>query len=230
MIVADLSGGKDSIAMGLRLVELGERVDAFVFVDTGLEFPEAYEAIARFRQVTGREVEVVRAEQTFEWFATQAKVQGKRKGTMRREKGYGWPSFAVRWCNGHLKRIPLRAWDLAHGMPTHLIGIAADEPKRVRQKPRVRYPLVEWGWKEADCLAYCRERGFFQGDFYDKHKRMGCFVCPLQSVGDARYLRDHRPALWGQIKRLEAAIGEPWKGCGTERFDREVQHDDERLG
>lgn len=227
MIVADLSGGKDSIAMGLRLVELGERVDAFVFVYTGLEFPEAYEAIERFQQVTGCDVEVVRAERTFEWFATQAEVKGKRKGTMRREKGYGWPSFAVRWCNGHLKRIPLRAWDLAHGEPTHLVGIAADEPKRIRQKPRVRYPLVEWGWKESDCLAYCRERGFFQGDFYDKHKRRGCFVCPLQSVGDARYLRDHRPALWGQIKRLEAAIGEPWKVCGTERFDREVQHDDE---
>ena len=220
-VVADLSGGKDSIAMGLRLLEDGERVDAFVFVDTGLEFPEAYEAITRFERVAGRTVEVVRAKSPFAWYATRAEVQGKRKGTMRRDVGYGWPSFKVRWCNGHLKRIPLREWDVAHGRPTHLVGIAADETRRLRRKPRIRYPLAEWGMTEAGCLAYCRARGFFTGDFYDNHRRMGCWLCPLQSMADARWLRDARPELWSRIKAYEAAIGEPWKGRGTEWFEKE---------
>ena len=219
MIVADLSGGKDSIAMGLRLLELGEHVDAFIFADTGFDFPEAIEAIDKFEALSGREIIRLKPERSFIDVAAHI----DNGGNFERERGYGWPSWRRRWCNHELKRRSIKRFDREHGMPTHLIGIAADEPKRIRKKARVRYPLVEWGMKEADCLAYCREHGFFTGDFYDKHKRMGCYICPLQSVGDARWLRDERPELWAKIKTLEKEIGEPWLKCGTERFDREVQ-------
>ena len=41
--VVSLSGGKDSTAMLLRMLEEGMRVDIILFCDTGLEFPAMYE-------------------------------------------------------------------------------------------------------------------------------------------------------------------------------------------
>ena len=43
--VVSLSGGKDSTAMLLRMVEEGWPVDHIIFCDTGLEFPEIYDHI-----------------------------------------------------------------------------------------------------------------------------------------------------------------------------------------
>lgn len=41
--VLSLSGGKDSTAMLLRLLEEKRPVDLILFCDTGLEFPQMYE-------------------------------------------------------------------------------------------------------------------------------------------------------------------------------------------
>ena len=43
------------------------------------------------------------------------------------------------------------------------------EPQRIRN---FRYPLVEWGMTEADCLAYCKERGFDWDGLYDIFHRV----------------------------------------------------------
>ncbi len=52
------------------------------------------------------------------------------------------------------------------------VGIAADEAHRVRE---YHYPLVDWGMTEADCLRYCRERGFDWGGLYDVFRRVSCW-------------------------------------------------------
>ena len=41
------SGGKDSTYMLLRMIEKGLPVDAVLYADTGMEFPEMYDHIAR---------------------------------------------------------------------------------------------------------------------------------------------------------------------------------------
>lgn len=73
------------------------------------------------------------------------------------------------------------------------IGIAADEPARIRS---ACYPLVEWGMTEADCLAYCYERGFYWGGLYEIFHRVSCWCCPLQSLDELRKLYTHFPNLW----------------------------------
>jgi len=42
MNIVSFSGGKDSTAMLLRMIELDMSIDKIIFVDTGLEFPELY--------------------------------------------------------------------------------------------------------------------------------------------------------------------------------------------
>lgn len=216
LVVADISGGKDSVAMCLRLVEEGVHVDAFIFADTGFDFPEALDAIARFEELSGRKVERLKPERDFVEVAARIETHGK----FNRPRGYGWPSWRRRWCNYELKRRSILAFDRANGFPEHLIGIAADEPQRIRRRARVRYPLVDWGMTEADCLTYCRASGFYPpGGIYDFRSRIGCFICPLQRVGEARWMMRSRPELWARIRVLEQEIGEPWKGRGTAGFE-----------
>ena len=45
------------------------------------------------------------------------------------------------------------------------IGIADDESKRMSSVPghKYRYPLVEWGWTEQDCVDYLNKLGMLRG-------------------------------------------------------------------
>lgn len=45
--VVSFSGGKDSTAMLLRMLEEGMPVDIILFCDTGLEFPDMYRHIEK---------------------------------------------------------------------------------------------------------------------------------------------------------------------------------------
>ncbi len=42
-----LSGGKDSTAMTLLMIERGMPIDMVLYADTGMEFPEMYDHIAK---------------------------------------------------------------------------------------------------------------------------------------------------------------------------------------
>ena len=50
-IIASFSGGKDSTAMVLHMLELGEQLDEVIFCDTYMEFPEMYEHVRKVREV-----------------------------------------------------------------------------------------------------------------------------------------------------------------------------------
>ena len=45
--IVSFSGGKDSTAMLLRMVEENMQIDDIVFCDTGKEFPQMYEHIKK---------------------------------------------------------------------------------------------------------------------------------------------------------------------------------------
>lgn len=45
--MVSFSGGKDSTAMLIRMLELGMQVDEIVFADTGFEFPELFTYIKK---------------------------------------------------------------------------------------------------------------------------------------------------------------------------------------
>ena len=66
-----LSGGKDSTAMLLMMIEKGMPVDGVFWADTGMEFPEMYRHIGKvdaylFRE-RGLHIHVLRHPRGFEW-------------------------------------------------------------------------------------------------------------------------------------------------------------------
>lgn len=215
--IASLSGGKDSIAMGLMLLEKGYRVDEYIFCDTGYEFPECYAALDRFEKLTGRKITRLRYKHSLEHLlcdATRQPSRTQKTGSYIdfRTIGYGWTTMRYRWCTGFLKKNLARAYVQKYKKYIMFVGIAHDEQKRIKPSRKVRYPLNEWKVTEAECLAYCKSRGFYPSPCaYDYCARMSCYICPLQNNKSIFYLIEHRPELWAEIKRLEAKCGQPWK-------------------
>lgn len=154
-VSVSLSGGKDSTAMLLMMLDRGEHIDEIVTVDTGMEFPEMYDHLEKLQKQVGIPFTVLKAEKSFEYYLKDHELtRGKHAG----QHGYGWARMRSRWCTSKLKTslIDKHVAQLP-GEVTQCIGIAADEKNRVRDK---RYPLVEYGITEAEALAYCYSRGF----------------------------------------------------------------------
>ena len=169
--VCSFSGGKDSTAMLLRMLEEGMPVDLILFCDTGLEFPVLYDHVRKVEQDIGRKITVVKCQDDFEYLFAHKTIARKRKSQnaarygMERD-GYSWAGPKMRWCTEKLKNQPREQYlrRLREEFDVlEYVGIAADETYRLtrecNQRPGVRLPLVEWGMTEADCLAYCKERG-----------------------------------------------------------------------
>ena len=194
--------------MVLRLIEEGRPLDEIVFFDTGWEFPQMYDHIAKVEAFTGRTVTRLKPRQSFlDWMLhQQVKAQkGPNKGKIYRV-GNGWPSPLRRWCTGR----KIYTIDRYLKDDVRYIGIASDEMHRMvlTRKAYVReYPLVEWNMTEADCLAYCRARGFDWGGLYDIFPRVSCFCCPFQRIGQLRNLRHHFPTLWAKMLAWDVELG-----------------------
>lgn len=195
--VVSFSGGKDSTAMLLRMLELNMQVDEIIFCDTSVEFPQMYEHVEKVKNYIGREITYLRPEHDYEYMLLKYRIHA-RDGSVKTGKSF--PSMQIRWCTSYFKRDIIRK-HLTGKDYVQYIGIAADEMKRVRNE---RYPLVEWGWTEADCLRYCKEKGFDWGGLYDIFHRVSCWCCPLQPMDELRNLRHNFPALWAKLREWES--------------------------
>lgn len=211
-VIVSLSGGKDSTAMLLRMMEIGEHIDEVINLDTGMEFPAMYEHLDRIRrQVEAAGIKYTRIanDKSFEHMMLEHPINSKTWGV---HAGYGWPTPVIRWCTRHMKLDPLEKYMRSLAKQYNLIqciGIACDEYKRLERpannKPGHRHPLVEWGWSEADCLEYCleRERGTGWAQLYELFNRVSCWCCPLAPIGELRKLWEHYPELWARLQEWE---------------------------
>ncbi|WP_449189193.1 phosphoadenosine phosphosulfate reductase domain-containing protein [Treponema lecithinolyticum] len=199
--VVSLSGGKDSTAMLLMMLERGMQIDDIVFCDTGLEFPQMYKHIEAVERRIGRKINVIKSDKTYEYYlADHILTKGKHKGL----KGYGYPSMRIRWCTARLKLDVLgryfRKYTKEGFLLKQYIGIAADEQKRCKEHI---YPLVEWGITEAQALQYCYGKGFDWGGLYKDFRRVSCYCCPLQPLKELKILWKKYPELWQKMEELD---------------------------
>ena len=199
--VVNFSGGKDSTAMLLRLLELDMPVDEIIFCDTTAEFPQMYDHVDKVERYIGKPITRLRREHSWEYMLLH---HVKKNGTV----GYSFPDFRNRLCTAYFKRDHIKSYltDIRKTQEViHYVGIAADEPKRIRDH---RYPLVEWGWTEADCLDYCKGKGFDWGGLYEVFSRVSCWCCPLKSLKELRALYENYPELWEKLKEYQ---GKTWR-------------------
>lgn len=188
-VAVNLSGGKDSIAMLLMMLEREERVDHIIFADTGVEFPEVYSVLEQVERMTGKNITRISAGKNFE--------------ELLRE-GRGWPNMCTRWCTGELKKGAIRAWTKQQDVPIqHCIGIASDERYRAIKKRFKRYPLCTYGVTEAQALQYCYDKGITWDGLYESRSRIGCFCCPLQRISELKSLRRRYPDLWKRMLEMD---------------------------
>ena len=94
--IANVSGGKDSIAMVLMLIKLGWKLDEVLFFDNGMEFRAIYDTIAKLKDIldqNGIKFTVLRPDYDFEWKMFDKPVNG-RNGF---HYGYSWCGGRCRW-------------------------------------------------------------------------------------------------------------------------------------
>lgn len=201
--IVSFSGGKDSTAMLLRLLEEGREIDEILCCDTGMEFPEMYEHIKKVQEYVkekyGKEITILKSEKSFEYYMFDHVIRkGKRKG----EKGYGWGSMLNRWCTWALKDIVVEGYLKKYEEEGYIeyVGIAYDEPRRIKEKC---YPLVEWKMTEKDCLQFCYDRGFDWGGLYEKFDRLSCWCCPLKNQKELTVIYKEYPELWEKLKDMD---------------------------
>jgi 3'-phosphoadenosine 5'-phosphosulfate sulfotransferase (PAPS reductase)/FAD synthetase len=236
--VASFSGGKDSTAMVLHMIERGDPLDEVMFCDTTMEFPGMIRHVEKVKQVieaAGIKFSELRAPHSFEYYLTEHEVTNRKPDDrLHGVPGYGWAGHMSRWCTKTLKTgiMANHLRDLREEFDViQYIGIAADEDYRMEregnQDPSHRHPLREWGWTEADAMQYCRNRGYDWEGLYDIFSRVSCWCCPLQNYGELRKLREHFPDLWEQLLDLDSRQGKPFQhGYSIADFDRRFAFED----
>ncbi len=208
--IVSFSGGKDSTAMLLMLLEKGWQVDEIRAFDSGWEFPQMYDHWRQVEEYTGMTITIVRPKKPFtHWLLHQRVIarKGENKGEVHRI-GNGWHSPMRRWCT----RQKVDALYRGRKDCFWYVGLASDEKDRtLKNSPETRsgkrlYPLIEWGITEADALEYCYAKGFHWGGLYKHFKRVSCYCCPLQRIGELRKLRKYYPEQWTQMLEWDFQI------------------------
>jgi 3'-phosphoadenosine 5'-phosphosulfate sulfotransferase (PAPS reductase)/FAD synthetase len=209
--LASCSFGKDSLAAIICRMERGEPVDGAVYCrvmfddETSAELPEHEDwihgyAIPLLEHRYGIKTAVVQAERKYtDCFYTRFQ-KGRKVGRI-----YGFPFLFGGWCNNILKTAPIRKWQKQIGEYADIIGIAADETKRIARnavKGKV-LPLVDYGVTEAEAFDICMNAGLLSPAYNGGRVRLGCWFCQNQRVGELRRLRGEHPRLWNKLMALD---------------------------
>lgn len=220
--IASVSWGKDSLAMLLELMRGGEPLDEVVFFDTGMEFKAIYDVRDKMLPLLDEhriKYTELRPKNPMWWSMFCRPVKKRGTGEVHKH-GYGWCGGVCRWGTTEKQRA-LDRYAESMGAVVY-VGIAADETARLEKqaKPYKRHPLAEWGMTEADCLAYCRSKGFAWMEdgvsLYDVLDRVSCWCCRNKNLKELRGIHDHLPDYWERLVALEDVLG-PMKAGKTLR-------------
>lgn len=199
--IVSLSGGKDSVAMLLRMIELKMPVDRILFCDTGLEFEGIYETIERINEYTikkiGVPVETLYSDRNFDdWFYGKLKTSHKPENVGKRR---GFPLFLITcyWT----RESKFKQMEAICFGNYRYIGFAKNEKARVEKgskKDGYCFPLNDWGWTEEDARQYLIKSGFAH-QIHTDFNRTGCYLCPKQGEKSLMVLAKFYPHLWNKL-------------------------------
>ncbi|MHA1827799.1 MAG: phosphoadenosine phosphosulfate reductase domain-containing protein [Candidatus Heimdallarchaeaceae archaeon] len=216
--IVNFSGGKDSTAMLLFMLENNYPIDYVVFCDTGVEYPEIYENINKMEKLLKNErgisITVLKDKHDMLYYMTDYKrVRGKYKGIP-----YSFPTPRNRWCTSKLKLQPINKFRDSvrkDGGVFDYVGYNISEHKRFSRTAFIRTqkhnstcisPLLENGINGKTALELCYRNGFTFNGLYEYIDRASCWCCPFKKLGEFKHLIMYYPEFWDRIKEIERSL------------------------
>jgi len=225
--VASVSFGKDSLAMLLYIIENRLPLDEVIFYDTGMEFEAIYrirDKIAPALTKGGITLTELKPQNPFLYDMTERPVTSRQKGS---HNGYGWCGGVCRWGTTWKTQALDR---YAASADLHYIGIAADEPERIKRLQPPKFALLaEIGMTEADALRYCRDRGYNWNeettatesgivDLYEILDRVSCWCCANKNRRELRNIYKYLPQYWSRLETIQDQIDRPMKQFKNKQY------------
>lgn len=191
--VIALSGGKDSVALALRLRELyPERQFVYFCSPTGDELPEMEAHWAKLEELLGQSIVRVSNGTLASWI----------------DEWDALPNWRQRWCTRKLKIEPCIAYLVKHAPAILYVGLRADEETRegiYGDFATYRHPLKEWGWGIDDVRGYLKERGV------KIPRRTDCARCYGQRLREWKELWEQHPEVYANAEAQEVAMGHTFR-------------------
>jgi 3'-phosphoadenosine 5'-phosphosulfate sulfotransferase (PAPS reductase)/FAD synthetase len=201
--IVALSGGKDSTAMALRLMEVEPRNYEFAITPTGRELPVMTSHWERLECLLGKRLTRVPGPTLI-----QSIVKNK-----------ALPNWRMRFCTRETKIEPFMAYAAAAAPAVCYVGIRADEAEdrdgtnwKGLDGVTQDLPLLRWGWGVAKVKEYLRARDV------SIPARTDCDCCFFQQLAEWwRLWRDHKDR-WQEIEALELWSGHTLRSDGRDSW------------
>jgi hypothetical protein len=192
--IIGLSGGKDSTALALRLMEIEPRDYEFICTPTGNELPAMAAHWEKLERMLGKPL-------------TRITAGTDLLGLI--EKMEMLPNFRARWCTRILKIEPTIEYmqSLPPGSVMY-VGLRADEEERTGifgEDLQIDFPMRRWGWGESDVWAYLAKRGVTIPN------RSDCAFCYGQRLGEWYALYNKHPEIYWHGASLEFHRGHTFR-------------------
>ena len=223
LFVVNHSGGKDSQALLIRVLELVPTTQVLVVHATlgEAEWPGALEHAQQHADSAGAPFIVAQAVKSF--FGMVEHRYAVRPGP----NSPCWPSASNRQCTSDLKRGPIerevRRYARAHGI-TRIVGCmglrAQESPRRAKAQPwqrNDRQSVAGRTWHEwlpiqdlttAEVLATVHGAGQQLHPAYAfGNERLSCVFCIMASASDLRNGALHNPELYARYVEIERRTG-----------------------
>jgi 3'-phosphoadenosine 5'-phosphosulfate sulfotransferase (PAPS reductase)/FAD synthetase len=204
--VIGVSGGKDSVALALRLQEVEPNTNwEYIITPTGDEPPAMVEHWANLERILGKPLTPVLNKNL------------TLNGLIQIQKAL--PNFRQRWCTRILKIEPTIAWCVKNAPVLMHVGLRADEDERegiYGDYVQSRFPFREWGWGIKEVLGYLEYRGV------KIPKRTDCRRCYHQRISEWRdLLRDDPEAYW-EASGQEDTYGHTFRSPGRDTWPSDL--------
>lgn len=201
------SGGKDSGAMVLHLLEQGVENLVLVFCDTQWEHPFTSRYVFEFARAVGLRLKVLTSE-------------GMVNLCRRKKRA---PATKARFCTEELKLKPFQKYVKslhAQGFETTVwIGERAEESPRRAKRPCDEYsefyesivarPILKWVWQ--DVIDIHKRRDVPLNPLYLLgFGRVGCMPCIMANKSELREIALRFPWVFERLTALEDLLGRTW--------------------